>query len=195
MTLEEAKAALERAKTGQPAPAGQHGPDPATQRELDKVREEHAQLTRRVEKQSAKIKKIRGRNRARMMEMELRHDAVAAGIEAGENVDFAIQRMRADYHAFKADPAKNAALKPFFEQEDIDAQGYFRALLARRPYLGKAGGQPVSASPTTAPPASTRPGEEPPPVQTPGTPPKAFDAMKASDDEWREHKRRHGIPG
>jgi DNA-binding transcriptional MerR regulator len=194
MTLEEAKAAL----SGRPAPAAAPAPAPgapapaatpprASKDPDEKLRRQLEDKTSRVERQSEKIKKLKTKHADELVNLGMRHEALAVGI-AEEHVDFALKLYTDALLAWKRnqDPKKG----------DIpESRGFFAGLRTARAYLFREGAPIVDLRPTTAPPESTAPGGETPTPARPGTPPKKPDAMDMDEDQWRAHKRRLGIPG
>lgn len=214
-SLDEAKALLGgRAAAGDggapPPPAAAAGQPPApnanqppaspprgeTPREK-KLREDNEALRERVARQHKQILKTRDTKRADVTALEMKFQAVQAGI-AERYVNFALAEFRELYMQYQAKPGSVApAIKAAFDADPVNDRAVFAHVLAQNPMIGTGAALPpvvVPLDPSTAPPASRQPGEDVPPPKPPGAGGEtAFDATKLSDKDWREYKRRNGM--
>lgn len=185
-TLEEAAERVKNAGGSANPPAPPSGaPAPGSDREKEVLRKRVAKLLARVDAQKHKVVATKARARDHVVELELRMDALRAGI-LDEHADFALSQYRKAVQGAK-------------DAESIqDPLPFFQSLRGGAPYLfAAAGAAPpvVTLRPTSAPPASNQPGGETPAPAAPGQKPPQVDAFKMSDEDWKRHKGSYGFRG
>lgn len=162
-----------------------------------KLREDNQALRDRVARQHKQILKGRDGKRAEVTALELKFQAVQAGISE-RYVNFALAEYRELFMQYTAKPGSVAAeIKAAFDRDPTDDRAAFSYIRAQNPMIAAAAAQPpvvVPLDPSTAPPASRQPGEDVPPPKAPGAGgEKPFNAADLSDKDWREYKRRNGM--
>lgn len=184
VSLDEAVELVKKAGTTIETPAGPP-PAPGSDREKELLRKRAAKLAARVELQKKKVVATKARARDHVVELELKMDALRAGI-IDEHSDFALEQYRKTVRS-----AKDEASIP-------DAITFFRGMRGGAPYLFAAtGAEPpiVTLRPTSAPPVNGQPGGETPTAVTPGQKPPQVDAFKMNDEEWKRHRGSYGFRG
>lgn len=181
ISLEEAIEKL--AESSEPAPTPAPAGTPAApDKRVQKILGDNTRLEARIDKLKKRLRKAKTHARDQILDMEIRHDAISAGIKAAD-VDYAVNLYRQACIAAGENPP--------------DTTKFFPGLRATRSYLFTDGSAPppVELKPTTAPPESLQPGEETPsPTGTRVAPPvKSVDDM--TDQEFAAHKKKHGYHG
>jgi hypothetical protein len=183
MPVEEAAAALKNRAPAPAAPAGGAAPAagapppaPAHGRDdrVTRLEREKADLKRRLDAQKQKNDRIRSKGRDERVALELRQEALVAGV-IGEHVDFALDLYANACRANRENPPELPA--------------FIAELKPKRPYLFGGGVQTVPLSPTTSAPPTTAPGGAEPKSKPPGetTPPKNVDDM--DEREFADYKK------
>lgn len=185
ISLDEAIAKLAASSEPPPAPAPGGTPasaPPVRDKRVEKILSDNERLTSRIEKLKKKVRKVRTAARDQVLDLEIKHDALRAGIKEAD-VDFAVNLFRQACLAGGENPP--------------DTMPFFTGLRTSRSYLFIDGSAPppVPLKPTTAPPESLAPGEEKPNQTPTGTQPPVPDVDKMTDQEFAAHKRRHGWNG
>lgn len=188
VSLDEAAELVKKAgaslDAGGGAPAGTP-PAPGSDREKEMLRRRVAKLTARAEKQKRKVVATKTRARDTIVELELKMDALRAGI-LDQHSDFALEQYR-------------KAVRNAKDAESIqDPLPFFQGMRAGSPFLfAAAGAEPpvVMLRPTSSPPVNGNPGAETPAPVTPGEKPPQVDAFKMDDEQWKRHRGSYGFRG
>lgn len=181
-------AAGKAAREGQPpAPAAAAGGA-----DVEKLRKQNRKLARVAEERKRKLVNARRRSRDEIVDLELRNEALRAGV-GDDHSEFAIDLYK---KAARAAAAVDVNTIP-------DAGPFFTGLRAKHPYIfaGAAPQPPVVLSPTTSPPESLQPGQLLPTQTPPGTAPPQVNVderdekgnYKMDDRAFKGHLSRYGV--
>ena len=183
ITLEEAKRLLGKA-SATPPPAAGTPPAPAagtptaaaaSNPELERLRLENAELTRKSDEEAKKTKKLLRREQDKRTNLLIKTEALLEGVRE-EEADYVLSLYG---RALNALPEGTAPPAP---------RAFFKSLRATRAHLftGGAATPPVALHPTTAPPESRQPGGEIPNPAAPGTPPRQKSVEELTDAEFKQ---------
>jgi hypothetical protein len=183
MPVEEAAAALKGRPPAAAAPAGGAAPAagapppaPAHGRDdrVSRLEREKADLKRRLDAQKQKNDRIRGKARDERVALELRQEALVAGV-IGEHVDFALDLYANACRANRENPPELPA--------------FIASIKGARPYLFGAGTQTVALAPTTSAPLTTAPGGGEPKPKPPGEVPPQKNVDEMDEREFAAYKK------